>query len=66
MMRNLRRLEALEASGEAGKWRVYAIDLYDDDTDEGAIAAYEAEHGPLEDGPKVMRVLLRKFCNRRE
>jgi hypothetical protein len=62
-----RRLEALEAADQGGKWRVYAIDRYDDDADEGAIAAYEAVHGPLEpDGPKVLRVFLSQFCNRGE
>ena len=66
MVRLKQRLDALEASGEAGKWRVYGIDRYDDDTDEDAIAAYEAVHGPLKHGPKVMRVLLHTFCNRGE
>jgi hypothetical protein len=60
-----RRLDALEAD-KGGKWRVYAIPLYDDETNDEAITIYEAEHGPLEHGPKVLKVLLPQFRNRGE
>jgi hypothetical protein len=59
------RLQALE-SNDGGKWRVYAIPLYDDETHEEAISTYEEERGPLEHGPKVLKVLLRQFRNRGE
>ena len=63
-MRLGNRLDRLEQAADGGKWRCYAIPLYEDDTDEEALAAYEAEHGPVEDGPRVQVVFLREFRNR--
>ena len=64
MVRLKHRLDALETGGAHDKWRVYAIPLFNDDSHDDAIAAYEAVHGTLEDGPKVLRVFLRQFCDR--
>ena len=63
-MRLGKRVESLEQGAEGGKWRCYAIPLFEDDTDEQALAAYEAENGPVEDGPRVLQVFIRKPWNR--
>jgi hypothetical protein len=62
-MRELkRRLVALEKKGRLkckalAMWcRVYQ---YEDQTEDEALAAWEAEHGPLADKNVVMRVIVR-------
>ena len=42
---------------------LHVIPLFEDNTDEEALAAYEAEHGPVEDGPRVLQIFIRKFSN---
>jgi hypothetical protein len=58
MKRRLATLEQKMDPPAPVKW--HRIRRYEDETDEQATAAYEAEHGPIDDGRVVMRVIINK------
>lgn len=65
-MRMKQRLEQLEtAERAASSGGVYAICLYDGESDGEAVAVYEAEHGPIPESD-CLRVFLRKPGRRSE
>jgi hypothetical protein len=55
-----KRLTALEQAQPSAMPRWHCLRRYEDETDADAIAAYEAEHGPIGDGNVVMRVIISK------
>ena len=59
-MRLKPRLDALEAKLAPAFQRWVRIYRYKDQSQEQAVAAYEAEHGPLNDANIIMRVFIRK------
>ena len=59
-MRLKPRLDALEARIAPACQRWVRIFLYEDQTQERAVAAYEAEHGPIDDANIILRVFIRK------
>lgn len=57
-MRLKPRLDALEAKLAPASQRWVRIYRYEDQTDEQAIAAHEAEHGPIGDANVILRVVV--------
>ncbi|MEE8612471.1 MAG: hypothetical protein V3V60_07830 [Sphingomonas aquatilis] len=55
-----RRLIALEQAHPSSMTRWHCLRRYEDKTDADAVAAYEAEHGPIGDGNVIMRVIVSK------
>lgn len=59
-----KRVVALETKIEPPKSRWVRMVRYQGETDAEAVAAYEAEHGPIGDDRVVMRVVVNKPGNR--
>lgn len=57
-MRLKPRLDALEAKLAPTFQRWVRIFRYEDQTEEEATAAYEAEHGPIDDANVILRVFI--------
>lgn len=55
-----RRLDALESKGSGGFKPYVQVIQHVDQSEDEAIAAYEAEHGALEEDPNVLLVIIRK------
>lgn len=55
-----KRLAALEQAQLSAMPRWHCLRRYEDETDADAVAAYEAEHGPIGDGNVIMRVIISK------
>lgn len=55
-----RRLEALERAAPTRRPRWHCLRRYEDETDDDAVAAYEAANGPIGDGNVIMRVIVTK------
>ena len=56
-----RRIAVLEdAITPVAKPRWHRLSRYEGETHEQAVAAYEAEHGPIGNGNVVMRVIIEK------
>ncbi len=58
------RVAALEQVGNEGAQSMHCLQRYEDETDEQAVAAYEAENGPIGEGRNVMRVFVSKPATR--
>lgn len=61
-----KRLVALEQAQPSASPRWHRLLRYENETDEQAVAVYEAEHGPIGDGKVVMRVIISKPGERSE
>lgn len=55
-----KRLAALEQAQPSAMPRWHCLRRYEDETDADAVAAYEAENGPIGDGNVIMRVIISK------
>lgn len=55
-----KRLVALEQAQPSSSPRWHRLLRHENETDEQAVAVYEAEHGPIGDGKVVMRVIVSK------
>lgn len=55
-----RRLDALERADLGGFAPWVRIIQYEDQTEDEAIAVYEAEQGPIGDSNAILRVIIRK------
>lgn len=55
-----KRIVALEQAQPSSSPRWHCLRRYENETDEQAVVAYEAEHGPIGDGKVVMRVIFGK------
>ncbi|WP_267386169.1 hypothetical protein [Sphingomonas sp. GC_Shp_3] len=55
-----KRLTALEHAQPSATPRWYCLRRYEDESEADAVAAYEAENGPIGDGNVVMRVIVSK------
>lgn len=55
-----KRVGALETKIEPPKSRWVRMVRYENETDAQAVAAYEAQHGPIGDDRVVMRVVVNK------
>ena len=55
-----RRLEALETRTFGGFAPWVRIIQHEGQSEDEATAAYEAKHGPISEGNKVLRVIIRK------
>ncbi|NNG59785.1 hypothetical protein [Sphingomonas paucimobilis] len=55
-----KRLAALEQAQPSAMPRWHCLRRYEDESEADAIAAYEAEHGPIGDGNVIMRVIISK------
>lgn len=55
-----KRLAALEQTNSSAMPRWHCLRRYEDETDAEAVAAYEAEHGPIDSGNVIMRVIVSK------
>ena len=55
-----RRLEALETRTIGGFAPWVRIIQHEGQSEDEATAAYEAEHGPIGEGNKILRVIIRK------
>jgi hypothetical protein len=55
-----KRLTALEQAQPATKPRWHCLRRYEDESEADAVAAYEAENGPIGNGNVVMRVIVSK------
>ena len=55
-----RRLEALETQTFGGFSPWVRIIQHEGQSEDEATAAYEAEHGPIGEGNKILRVIIRK------
>lgn len=54
------RIAALEQAQPSASPRWHRLLRYENETDEQAVAVYEAAHGPIGDGKVVMRVIVSK------
>lgn len=55
-----KRLAALEQAQPSSTPRWHCVCRYEDESEADAIAAYEAENGPIEDSSVVRRVFISK------
>lgn len=55
-----KRLAALEQAEAATMPQLHCLLRYEQETDAEAMAAYEAEHGPIGSGSGIMRVIVSK------
>ena len=55
-----KRLTALEQSQPSAMPRWHCLRRYEDESHEDAVAAYEAENGPIGGGNVIMRVIISK------
>lgn len=55
-----RRVEALERAAPTSRPRWHCLRRHEDETDDDAVAAYEAANGPIGDGKVIMRVIIDK------
>lgn len=55
-----RRIADLEARAPAHAPQWVRILQYEGQTEEGAVAAYEAEHGPIDNKRVILRVIINK------
>ncbi len=55
-----KRLTALERSQPSAMPRWHCLRRYESESEADAVAAYEAENGPIEAGKVVMRIIIKK------
>jgi hypothetical protein len=58
------RIAALEQAQPSASPRWHRLLRYENETDDQAVAVYEAQHGPIGDGRVVMRVIISKPVDR--
>jgi len=55
-----KRIAALEQSRPSATPQWHSMMRYENETDDQAVAAYEAKNGPIGDGNVIMRVIISK------